>query len=277
MKKITFLITLLISTIGFSQSYYSVYIEDTNNDYGGAASISQCYLYNATETPTTNGTAFEGTTHRNLAIGANDWYMAEYCQTAVDLSAYSSGYFNFALRADSSIEFYLRIYSDTGGAASSGRIRLLFNPASYPYGFAADGNWHFMSIPVSDFTTYQGTFDWSVVSRPFLIRSNGTNPTATINIDFDSVFYSTSEVLSAESLEKQGISMYPNPASNQFNIKSLNTIDNITLYSMLGQKVLNVSPKSHVSKLDISSLKTGLYVVEISSNGKKLTSRLVKE
>jgi choice-of-anchor B domain-containing protein len=69
-------------------------------------------------------------------------------------------------------------------------------------------------------------------------------------------------------------SMTPNPARENITITSKNTpIQNIEIYSVLGQKVLDkVVPQNITQTINISSLKTGMYLVTIN---KDTTLRLV--
>jgi len=271
MKKITLLLSIFISTLGFSQSYHGIYVENTL--YGGSTSIASSYLYNSTETLITNSSGTEGANHRKIDILASDWYMAEYTWSTVNLSAFTNGHYNISIKTDLTDAFYIRFQS------GANRIRITLNASTGTYGLAADGQWHTLSIPFGDFEVFGGTAAadaFTAVDKPIIIRSISNASGASI-IEYDGVFLSTTNILSVDSLEKAGGSMYPNPASNEFNIKSLNTIDDITMYSMLGQKVLNMSPKSTFSKVDVSSLNSGLYVVEITSNGKTLATRFIKK
>ncbi|WP_339696824.1 T9SS type A sorting domain-containing protein [uncultured Marixanthomonas sp.] len=61
------------------------------------------------------------------------------------------------------------------------------------------------------------------------------------------------------------ITMYPNPAKDIVNLKTENTIENISIYSQLGQKVIQVSPGQKNTALNVTSLATGSYFVEITT------------
>lgn len=280
MKKITLLLSLFISTISFSQSYHGIYVE--NATYDGPVTIENTFDRNSIHDPgpegeMTNSTGSEGTNHIKLLIydeghPSDAFFMSQYEATpGVDLSAFSSGYYNISIKTNFPDAFYIRFQS--GGD----RQRITLDPTTQTYGHNNDEQWHTLSIPFVDFELFQGVVSFAAVDRPLVFRSI-TDPDLTQGyyIEFDGVFLSTTEVLNVESLEKAGISMYPNPASNEFNIKSLNIIDNVSIYSVFGQKVLNISPKSSLSKIDISSFKNGLYLVEIESNGKKLATKIIK-
>lgn len=76
------------------------------------------------------------------------------------------------------------------------------------------------------------------------------------------------------SIEKiDGISLYPNPASNNITIASENTLNLIEIYSMSGQLVQTETEKT----FDISSLTNGVYVVKAISPEAVAYLRFVKE
>jgi hypothetical protein len=71
--------------------------------------------------------------------------------------------------------------------------------------------------------------------------------------------------------------MYPNPASTSFTIEAQSSVENVSVYNMLGQEVINSTPNNQQAIIDISTLKTGVYIVKASINGVISSSRLVKE
>ena len=60
------------------------------------------------------------------------------------------------------------------------------------------------------------------------------------------------------------------------NIKSANTIDNVSVYNLLGQTILTVSPDSLETQLDFSDLSKGSYLVEITVGNKKAVKKIIK-
>lgn len=61
------------------------------------------------------------------------------------------------------------------------------------------------------------------------------------------------------------ISVYPNPATDILNISSLTTNSLISLYNVSGKMVLQQSNTSDTLVMDVSNLKSGLYIINISS------------
>jgi hypothetical protein len=71
-----------------------------------------------------------------------------------------------------------------------------------------------------------------------------------------------------------GFKIFPNPATNEIYISSGNgsILDKINIYNQLGQKVL--SKNQIINPIDVSELKSGIYMIELlsgnSTNRKKL-------
>jgi hypothetical protein len=75
------------------------------------------------------------------------------------------------------------------------------------------------------------------------------------------------------------IKVYPNPATNNLYVENPNG-DNLALvvYDLLGGKILEKSTNELMNSLDISSLKNGLYFIQISnSKNESTTVKIVKE
>ena len=92
---------------------------------------------------------------------------------------------------------------------------------------------------------------------------------------FDDVSFGTP--LSTSSFENAKVRMFPNPAKNSLTINAQDSIENVSLYTVLGQKVIDKSPKLQNVTLDLSGLQRGVYVVKTTINGKVATSKVIKE
>jgi hypothetical protein len=76
----------------------------------------------------------------------------------------------------------------------------------------------------------------------------------------------------------EGLSLFPNPAKNEFIIESNNRIiESVEVFTTSGQKVLNINPHNNKTKVNISQLSTGVYFVKIQAEGRINTYRLIKE
>jgi hypothetical protein len=95
-------------------------------------------------------------------------------------------------------------------------------------------------------------------------------------------FYKTCELLTVSSPTiNDQIEIYPNPASQFFNVKipyeSENFISKIELFDMMGNNVLMQSYKLHDDnyQINISNIKSGVYVLIINIDEKSITKKLI--
>ncbi len=74
-----------------------------------------------------------------------------------------------------------------------------------------------------------------------------------------------------------GFSMYPNPVENTLHLTSVDKIDTINIYNMLGQEVLQSAPSSNNFDVDMSNFPSGAYIVKILTNNQIASYHLIKE
>jgi len=139
-------------------------------------------------TSTTN--TYEGGESKVFNFDKTDtWAMASAQPVggSVNISGYSGGYFNFAMKASTNRSFFIRI---KGGGQIA---RVSFTQGSDPYGFVRDGNWHFLSIPIADFIANNSALDLKLVTDLFVIRTNEPLAlTDNFDIEVDNIFLSLS-------------------------------------------------------------------------------------
>ena len=78
--------------------------------------------------------------------------------------------------------------------------------------------------------------------------------------------------LSSESFNKENFKVYPNPASSVINVFSNIPIEQMELYDILGKKVLS---SINNKKLNVESLKNGIYVLKVFNNNRPSTKKIV--
>lgn len=97
-----------------------------------------------------------------------------------------------------------------------------------------------------------------------------------VNGDFS---YSSIVPVKFGSAATAGVMVYPMPASNVLNIDLNNDAESnveITILNTMGQVVLNTTVTGSAHQLDISKLVSGVYFIEVSSEGNVSKSKLVK-
>lgn len=76
--------------------------------------------------------------------------------------------------------------------------------------------------------------------------------------------------------ELEGFTFYPNPAQDMINLRAENPIDNVKVFNVVGQKVLDVEIGSNHAGFNVSTLNPGVYLMKISSNGETGTYRIIR-
>jgi len=77
-------------------------------------------------------------------------------------------------------------------------------------------------------------------------------------------------------LAANGFALYPNPASGKVTLLLQNAeAGNVTVTDVLGKTMFTTSLNGAQSNLDVSALKTGVYFVSVTANGKQSTKKLV--
>lgn len=277
MKKITILSFLLLSFISNAQTY-AIYTEDPTVGAG----LNNLRFSNGQGFALSEPVAapFEGTKNYLLTYNATSSYFhaifiprnaANTGDITIDIAAYS--YYNLAMKTSSASPFYIRI---KGNAINA---KVLIDPSNNSYGFSNDNQWHFMSIPLSAFIPEAATFSLTSVTEVFVLRSNLAGSTVGTMNDFevDNIYVSTSEVLSVPKNTKASVKIYPNPVKNSLNVNSEETLESVKIYNLLGQKVLELNPNNAFQSIDVSALKSGTYLVQTEANGKRMTTKFLKE
>ena len=88
--------------------------------------------------------------------------------------------------------------------------------------------------------------------------------------------FSTDE-LGVENHLLDGIKLYPNPVKNVLNFESTNQIDNISVYNLLGERILDVRPKNLNTRISLESLQAGVYLVKAQKGSAMKVFKIVKE
>ncbi|QIE58493.1 T9SS type A sorting domain-containing protein [Rasiella rasia] len=99
-------------------------------------------------------------------------------------------------------------------------------------------------------------------------------PSQTLQFAWMSIFDAT---LGTTEESLANLTLYPNPAEKTLTIASEVNISAIKIYNTLGQELLTQEVAATTAKVDISSLATGTYIVQISAKDAQTTLKFVKE
>lgn len=102
---------------------------------------------------------------------------------------------------------------------------------------------------------------------------NGGNP---LSLDATGHLIGASDlVLNTEKHDTFEFSIYPNPASTQISVQSVEPLKSAQVFDVLGRKVLETF---QVESIDISNLRSGMYVLQLEAvNGGFATKKIVKK
>lgn len=278
MKKITLFGLLLFSAYVSAQETFAIYTENATIGAGvNSLRFSNGQGFALTE-PTT--APFEGTKNYLFTFNGTSSYFhaimfprntANTADASVSLVPYS--FYNVSMKTTSTTPFYLRMRGNNVTA------KVLIDPAANSYGFSNDNQWHLLSIPIADFIPESASFSLANITEIFVLRSNITGSTAgsANNFEVDNIYASVEQVLDREEAKIANFKMYPNPASNSLTFSATENIEQILIYNLVGQKVLQSNPKANTFSTDISALQTGNYIVKITSLDKTSVIKLVKK
>jgi hypothetical protein len=133
-------------------------------------------------------------------------------------------------------------------------------------------NWTMESIPVQAFNTTGYTANAYVViasaSIGFLFGNGYGYPGSELWLDNISLTSSSADVIELSS----DVNVYPNPANQVLNISANGEISNVVI-STLDGKVMKTTNESSV---DVSEFTSGMYIYQVTVNGKVSTGNFVK-
>lgn len=84
-------------------------------------------------------------------------------------------------------------------------------------------------------------------------------------------------ILGTPNVSQNKVSVYPNPIAHVMHINSKEPIDAVSVYTITGQSVSNITSNNKNTELDFSSLSSGVYFVKVSSNGTIETLKVIKQ
>ena len=82
------------------------------------------------------------------------------------------------------------------------------------------------------------------------------------------------ETLGLDSTVLNKVSVYPNPTASKWTIESSRIIKTLTLFNLLGQKVLEQTANELKVNIDASDLNTGIYMLKVNNTTMK---RVIKK
>ena len=90
-------------------------------------------------------------------------------------------------------------------------------------------------------------------------------------------FTTESDDVGINKLDMTNVAVYPNPTTSSLNIVAPATLENVELFTVLGNRVVNLLPKTSNVTMDISTLPAGVYILKVYTEDAMGTIRIVKK
>ena len=87
----------------------------------------------------------------------------------------------------------------------------------------------------------------------------------------------TCSILGVQDNAIEGFNFYPNPTDNVLNMEAVNTIEKVSVFNVLGQKVIDLNVDATTSQIDVSNLTTGTYFMKVTVAGQTGTYKILKK
>ncbi|MDR6966982.1 hypothetical protein J2X31_000982 [Flavobacterium arsenatis] len=152
------------------------------------------------------------------------------------------------------------------------------------------------TTPTQDFTTGDDLTDFEVTGTDLIWYDASTDgnviPSSTL-ITTGTVYYVSQTVDGCESegrlmitagvdlrtpgFDSASLKYYPNPVSDVLTVTYSSAIESIEIFNVLGQKVYKKAHNSQEVKIDMSSLATGNYIINVMANGLIKNIKVIKK
>ncbi|MES2747104.1 MAG: T9SS type A sorting domain-containing protein [Bacteroidota bacterium] len=83
--------------------------------------------------------------------------------------------------------------------------------------------------------------------------------------------------LNNSAFELEEVTFYPNPVNDNLTIKNKQSIQNVSVYTILGQMVLSKDFNTSEVEIDVTSLNLGTYFVKVISDSEQKTFKIIKK
>ena len=257
MKKITLLLILLTVSLGYSQQ---TNLEDFEGTVSGLA-------------------GFEGLGSASVVSGALElvsssagqpWQGAELLMQNNKIDLSSDNTINLDIFSNTAFDMFVKVENGTGpdSATATAHGGTGLETITFTFDQSLDG-----TAPAS------GEYEKIVFFLNWNIGSSGwNNPGADFTITVDNITAAAGTALSTKDFKIAGLSMYPNPTQDAWNIKTQKVeMTAITVFDVLGKSVLSMTPKSSEVTIEARSLRTGLYFAKIETANGSQTVKLIKK
>ena len=101
----------------------------------------------------------------------------------------------------------------------------------------------------------------------------GTNGTRGFGLYFDT---RADLVFGVDENQIEGLVYYPNPTRETMTVSAANEITNITVYTILGQPVIQLTPNNNTVVMQTGALASGVFVMKVTSGAQTASFKIMK-
>ncbi len=191
-----------------------------------------------------------------------------------DVSDYDFVNFHYWFRSSKGTDGFTFILIDNDGAVQEFQYQV----GSIANGDAADivlETWTLVSIPMSYFTNLG--FDSTKLFQWKVDRYNQSGDNGGV-LYLDNIALTKDFALSKDNFDLVETTIYPNPASDKWNISTPNTrVKSVDLFNVLGKKVFSKSYDANQVSIENQSFAKGIYIGRIQTDLGYKNVKLIKE
>jgi hypothetical protein len=273
MKKITLLAILLTTIFSFGQ------ITDGGFEGLPTGDLTRTTLPWSTSVQPATGGSLTKIVNNPLLAHTGDYY----AQMENDFRNLRQ-YITVTAGVEYTVSFWYQSFNDGIDPADGLWAQIRINDGT------SNGTGSLLPVPISHYAVPPLTAVWAKYSFTFTTttetaivvsfykntrKSGGANINNSCRIDDVSLVPTSS--LAVKYFAQFSFKSYPNPATNQLNLSANKTIDSVSFYNVLGQKVQSNAVNATNKQIDISNFKNGVYMMEVTIDNVKQTYKIMKK
>ena len=189
-------------------------------------------------------------------------YEGQYCakSSAIDDYESTSLFIDIIVAAESTVSFYYKVSSENN-----------YDKLFFYIDDTSMGNWSGdVSWTEASYSINPGTHRLKWEYKKDVSVSSGSDCAW-----IDNVVFPASTIITevGEIVEKQAVTIYPNPANNMLNIDLGDSQSDVVIFNSLGQSVRRLEAVSGSVSLNIEDLNAGIYFVRVNGEVVKVVKR----
>jgi beta-glucanase (GH16 family) len=258
---------LLLGSDNAPEGNYGIFTDNTPvNDkvVFGQAGANLFYWNNITDIA--SATPFEGSHVWAFHANAANWFGLGVTSDDKNMSNYTAGSLKFNMKTTSTAPFKVGI------STGSGEGWVMFNGTNGEHGLVRDGQWHVVTIPVSEF----GAVDLLTVNQLFMF--SGDAPVAAADFYLDNVYYtggvSANPAPTVAITRPSNDTLFTTPASVVINTNAADSNGSISKVDFFnGDNYLatdSVAPFNYTWQTSVQGVAT--LIAKATDNQKKMTT-----